>query len=394
MTFVRRCILAVLALALTGCAKKFPGSPADVRIPDPLADSVEAVVFLLGDAGNAHFDASPLLMRLRNEVEQWSREIGRANSVAVVYLGDNVYPVGLRDATDRAFPEDSARLQAQLDVMNVPNGKRFNARALFVAGNHDWGHMPGARGRDRLDNMGRFIARRSRAADINAELVPRAGDVAVEAFDVGSSLRVLLIDTAWWLLEANPSEKDYFTANMDRQLAGKGDRNIVIAAHHPWASGASHGGLIPFWKLFGVRWLLNKSGAQLQDINSLPYLDLKNRFMAMFQKYGKPFMWAGGHDHALQVIRGNDPNQPVFNIVSGAGSKVSAVGPINGTEFYRAEPGFMRLVVMKNGAIYLFVVSARRDFLQCNHGKGTPALQQCVDAGINEFRTVFSIRLK
>ena len=78
---------------------------------------------------------------------------------------------------------------------------------------------------------------------------------------------------------------------------------------------------MPFWKTIGVKWLLSRAGASLQDLNSLPYRELKDKLTAMFAKHGAPMLWAGGHDHALQVIRNTEPTQPQWAIVSGAASK-------------------------------------------------------------------------
>ena len=389
---MRRLAILATTVLVTACGKKFPSSPVNLTVREPTPDSVESVVFLVGDAGMARLDASPLLTRLRNEVEQWSQRLARGGAVTVLFLGDNVYPVGVRDATDPAFPHDSTRLQSQIDALTGDHTRKQWTNAFFIAGNHDWGHMAGAPGRDRLFNQATFIARRSRAAGFEAALLPAPGDATVNRVDVGRFLRLLLIDSAWWMLEANDSEKARFLTAMEKELKDTDGRSIVIAAHHPWSSGASHGGLVPLWKGIGVRWLLNRSGAILQDINSLPYRALRNELNAMFVKYGRPLLWAGGHDHNLQVMKSNTEHEPAYDIVSGAGSKTSKVGPTPNTVFARSEPGFMRLVAMKDGAVNLFVVSAAEDFLECTGP--AEAVRQCVEVGAREFRTVYSVRLR
>src|SRR5688500_17217656 len=129
-----------LALLLAGCGKAFLPPPPSFGVPEPAADSVESVVFLIGDAGDATFETAPILHRLRSEIEQWSQNM-RDSTVVVLYLGDNVYPKGVRDETDPAFPQDSARLQGQLEVVSGEQARRHGTRAIFIAGNHDWGHM-------------------------------------------------------------------------------------------------------------------------------------------------------------------------------------------------------------------------------------------------------------
>jgi hypothetical protein len=112
----------------------------------------------------------------------------------------------------------------------------------------------------------------------------------------------------------------------------------------------------------------------------------------VFRRNRPPLLFAGGHDHNLQVIRGVQEDGPLFSVVSGAGSKASKVGPTDGTLFYSDTPGYMRLVAMKSGAVDLFVVSTIADFRSCSGDEAQR--QQCLEAGAQSFHTVFSTRLK
>ncbi len=390
---MRRSFLASLAVvALLGACAKHNFTPPQVQsgVPEPVADSVESIVFFIGDAGEAE-ELSPVLQRLEREVEQWSASLTRDAAVVVVYLGDNVYPVGMRDRTDPGYFQDSTHLQAQLDVVAGPNARKHKARAIFIAGNHDWGHMPGEPGKERLCNMQEFIDRRS--TGFYAAMLPHAGETGPDYLDIGRNVRLLLIDTAWWLLEADYDTKRDFLKRLDREFVSAGTRSIVLAAHHPWTSGSAHGGLIPFWEALGVKWLLARSGAALQDINSLPYQDLRKQFTQIFTTRGSPLLFAGGHDHALQVIKGMSTTDPKFIVVSGAGSKRSKVGATDGTVFRAEGPGFMRFVTLKNGAIDLFVAAASPDFLNCV-ARDPSVRKQCLDVGPTQFNTVYSVRLK
>src|SRR5262245_39042973 len=112
-----RALTLLLALTATvACSKRIAPTPITLSVREPLADSVESVIFLIGDAGQGTIETSPVLHRLRNDVEQWSRSL-RDSSVVVLYLGDNVYPGGMHDDGDRHFFQDSTHLQAQLDVV-------------------------------------------------------------------------------------------------------------------------------------------------------------------------------------------------------------------------------------------------------------------------------------
>lgn len=379
--------LAVLLLA--ACSRNPPPpSPANIMVREPHADSIESVILLIGDAGEATMDHSPILHRLRTEASTWASSMPDSSTL-VLWLGDNVYPGGLREFTHEGWAQDSTHLASQLQVIDGDTTIRKQVRAIFIPGNHDWGHKPGAAGVRRIRNMQEFIDRNSRTAT----LLPRDAQPGPAIVDVGRHLRFLIIDTAWWLLDASADAKREMILGVERAMRSAGNREVILVAHHPWESGSSHGGLTPFWKTLGIKWLLNKSGAALQDINSLPYRDLKNRITEVFEQVRRPLLWIGGHDHALQVIRSIGATDPVYSVISGAGSKSSVIGPRPGSLFQRDEPGFMRLIVQKNGAIDLWIVSAPPDFLNCT--STVPARRdQCMNVGVESFRSVFSYRLR
>src|SRR5262245_47750895 len=129
-------LFLTITAATLACSTRIPSTPVTLEVPEPSADAVESVIFLIGDAGKGTLETSPILHRLRTEVEQWSQAL-RDSAVVVLYLGDNVYPGGVHDDGDENFPQDSTHLQAQLDVVAGPHARRHVARALFIAGNHD-----------------------------------------------------------------------------------------------------------------------------------------------------------------------------------------------------------------------------------------------------------------
>ena len=392
MNYARFLTTAMIAVGMSACGKKpLPDLPASL-LRDVPADSVESVIFWIGDVGKAVWGKSPIVHKLAADVDNWARLLPRDSAVAVVYLGDNVYPGGLRDAGRPEFWEDSTHLEAQVNVMLAPNTRARDAFAVFIPGNHDWGHKFGPEGEVRLGNMEQFLLRRQ-AQGVNVSLEPRSGAPGPAVIDVGRHSRIIIIDTAWWLLSPNDAEKELLMDRVLQAMSSAGSRAVMIATHHPYKSASSHGGLNPFWETLGIKWLLSKSGAALQDLNSLPYRDFLNRIQTIWERTGPPLLFAGGHDHVLQVIRGTERLDPAHMIVSGAGSKLSTVGHINGMVYRGREPGYMRMVIRKNGKIDLFVVSADESFLTCDRGDEA-ATAQCLNAGINAFRNTFSMPLR
>lgn len=362
------------------------------HIAEPNASDIETVLFMMGDAGEAHRDTDPVMRVMQAEVEKWSGLLPRDSNVVVLFLGDNVYPAGVHDATDPMFPEDSAKLQAQIDVVNGPNARAKGTRGIFVAGNHDWGQTKGLDGIVRLKNQDNMLHRR-RAEGTPVYMMPTAGLAGPQTVDVGTRLRILLIDSAWWLLSGNDTSKSSVYREMKRGVDNAGTRDVVIAAHHPFRSASSHGGLMPFWSGLGLRYLLNRSGAVLQDLSSLPYRSLTKAFEAAFAVH-QPLIFAGGHDHNLQVIEGQGGVEPKWMLVSGAGSKKDDVGTIKGMRFRHSASGYMRIMFHRDGHVDAFVIAAPGDETGRCIDADLQAREKCMVLTANTFGNVYSFRLK
>jgi hypothetical protein len=111
------------ALAVIGCAPAVELGP----VPPPPSETPLSVLYLVGDAGDAA-PGDPVLGRLAADM----RADDEAElDVAVAFLGDNVYPAGVRPGPEGVA--DTIALSAQLSVV-----EGTSAGALFVPGNHDW----------------------------------------------------------------------------------------------------------------------------------------------------------------------------------------------------------------------------------------------------------------
>ncbi|MSR35970.1 MAG: hypothetical protein EXR95_04890 [Gemmatimonadetes bacterium] len=112
---------------------------------------------------------------------------------------------------------------------------------------------------------------------------------------------------------------------MNQILRQSQDRSLIFVSHHPFASGGQHGGPVPIWRGFGIIWLLKKTGSLVQDLNSPVYRELQGGLENLFREIQRPLIYAGGHDHNLQVIEMNAPDRPQWTLMSGSGSKTSDV---------------------------------------------------------------------
>ena len=349
----------LLAGALGGCAPTLAPAfePAlEFGLPEP--DAVEAVVILVGDAGAAGDGTSPLLADLAARVEHWGDRLEGDSAVTVAFLGDNVYPLGVRDRGHRKFPEDSVRLWSQIATLDGPVARAGGAQGLFLPGNHDWGESTDEAGLVRLLNQSEMLAA-ARGDGTPVRMAPEAVGPGPDVVDVGSALRLISIDTQWYLQSRDDVARGALLGRVGDAMADGGDRHIVILAHHPFQSAGPHGLLMQKGKALGIPYLMRKSGSLIQDRNAAPYRDLLSRLRTLFRDVGRPpLAIAGGHDHSLQVLDPEGPDEPRTILVSGAGSKITEVAESDLLRYASSTPGYMMLVLRRTGAVDLFVLAA------------------------------------
>jgi hypothetical protein len=221
----------VLALLLVVVAAR----PAPPPVPEP--DEIAETLFLIGDAGKPAKGAEPVLVALRAHLE---RAGGRST---VVFLGDNLYPAGLpaKDHPDRA--EMERRLDDQVDAV-----KNAAARVIFVPGNHDWANS-GSDGWESVRRQEALIEDRGGHTVVH---LPDDGCPGPEIVDTGERLRLVVLDTQWWLHShdrpLHPTSscaadaEDEVIAAFAGAVQGAGGRDVVVVTHHPLVSSGPHGG--------------------------------------------------------------------------------------------------------------------------------------------------------
>ncbi len=398
-----RCIL--LVLLGTGCSPSFADFAPSDDLGPPDSARVETVVFLVGDAGKAKSKTSPLFAHLREEVEAWSTLLP-AERVVVLYLGDNVYETGVHDTSYAERAQDLEYLATQVDVLRGTAAKRRRARGFFIPGNHDWGNFSGENGVARLALQERAVGDAADSTGAAVWLLPAGGCPGPDVLDVGSQARIILMDTNWWLQGRNRPASEHCAAQtaseavlaLTTALRGAGARHVVLATHHPTVSGGSHGGNLPVVGLhggfipdFGLRYLANRSGTIVQDISAMPYQEFISGIdSAVATTAKRPLVHAAGHDHNIQVIRSASPTRPRFQLVSGSASKVKYVGPVDGTLYAAAKPGYMQLAFLSDGTAGLRVIAGEVQECPVDPEADRTA---CLDREARNFVTVYSTAL-
>jgi hypothetical protein len=378
MTVASRLAALGLIGLVAACAA---GRPVQLD-PAPALGAPEAAVvaslFLIGDAGS-----SAPGDRVLAELARQGRLAPRGS--AIVFLGDNVYPRGIPEDSAAGYPEARRRLLAQAAVADSTG-----LRVILVPGNHDWDRHGNA-GWAQIQRQDLVLREYAGRRGVAVELQPRSGCPGPFTTDLPGGIRLVAIDTQWWLHSGPrpgystpedrarvpepgarcPAETESAVLDSLRSINRRADgRLTVMVGHHPLASSAEHGGFHPWvqylfplvptpiapWAWLPIGWIY-PLGRRLishpQDLVGAANRRMRRAIEGTFFP-GSPFIYAAGHDHSLEVIRWG-PGR--FYLVSGAGMEnhQSAVGRGDSTAFASARPGFIRVDVLAGGGVILEV---------------------------------------
>jgi hypothetical protein len=353
------------AATALGCAG---APPPATPVPALPAEMVVTSVYLIGDAGKPDSSGEPVLEALRHDI------VSHRSQPVVVFLGDNAYPRGLPGPGRPGRREAEFNLAAQVHVITSTG-----ARGFFVPGNHDWAKHA-VDGWDAIRRQGKFIDSVGRGA---AFMEPRGGCPGPVVEDIGPRLRLILLDTQWWLHpgprpqhpdSSCPTDSDReITDSLRGALTSSRGRMVVVAQHHPLMSGGVHGGyfglidhIFPLREIKPSLWIpvpllgslyptARSQGISRQDVESRAYRHMIRSFRDAFRA-APPALNAAGHEHNLQVIKDGPAR---VHLVSGTGiyGHSGRAVPIRGTVFARNASGFARLDIPREGRARLAVLT-------------------------------------
>ncbi len=299
-------------------------------------------LFLIGDAGQEAAETKPYQIQLK-------KMLSLDGSKTILFLGDNIYPIGMppQGARSRKLAEDI--LMSQINMV-----KATNATTYFIPGNHDW-QQGGKAGGQYILNQQNFI---DSIDNKSIHFLPRdgcPGPVEVKLLD---EVILVIIDSQWFFQkEKSKSCSSLATSQAWQQLIEILDRNknkqVIVAAHHPVMTGGPHGGHFTLQDhLFPLTRFNNRLILPLPILGSL-YVgyrkifggvqDTSNPTYKMFIQDLQPLLaqfpgiiYVSGHEHTLQYLE----KENVRYVVSGAGSKSSPVKKIKNGLFASSQNGF------------------------------------------------------
>ncbi|MFL5741419.1 MAG: BamA/TamA family outer membrane protein [Flavisolibacter sp.] len=321
-------------------------------------DSLNQRIILIGDAGDMIGNTNPVIEWLKKNVD-WNDEKN-----TIIFLGDNVYPLGLPLEGDPSYPRSKQILDEELSLVK---GKK--ARGFFVPGNHDWrnGKLGGW---EQVQNEQDYI---NSLGQKNIEAWPLNGCPGPIPIELSDKIVLALMDSQWFLYlhdKPGPSSNcdaktfDEFQVQLAEIAAAHPNQLMIVALHHALVSYGVHGGdytwkehIFPFTainpKLYiplpiigSVYPLTRGVFGNVQDLKHPLYKTMARMIEEVMKKHPYPLIVAG-HDHSLQMI----VRDSVPYIVSGAGVNSSRTQDGKDKLFSDVSLGFSTVEVWKSGKV-------------------------------------------
>lgn len=370
-------VFIITALLISSCATSALklGTEVEDWIPDTpqSLDEIYHSIYLIGDAGGAEADSSTLpLLRLKTQLNIDNREDKQTD---VIFLGDNIYPVGMPPIGHSDREEAEHKLNVQLESV-----RDFSGNITFVPGNHDWYEY----GREGLKRQETYIE--NYLSQYNEKFTdffrPSNGCGNIDIMNISDDISLVTIDSHWFLTDKEEeydfsdceiqSRNQFVTAFKDSMALLK-NKKVLLTMHHPLFTTGKHGGnynlsavLMPLSKLkkglvvplplTGYISTKMRTRTSPQDTKSSEYASYRNYLISPIEDHGNIIV-AAGHEHTLQHNQVNKVNY----IVSGSGSKRGPVGLEDYTKFAYGNYGYALVDYYRNGQIWLTFYASSED---------------------------------
>ena len=297
-------------------------------VPFSATDISESLLFV-GDAGAMRPSAEELLRQQASVL---------ADRLTIIFLGDNVYFHGLPPAQDADYPRATNELNRQIQAARVAG-----ARVVFVPGNHDWDDS-GPDGWNAIRRQQSFVE----GALGSRSFLPGNACPGPESTRVSEHFRLVALDSEWQLrslekpIDAQSGCPTYGSEQIKQALANlvadtpPGVWNVVVQ-HHPLKS-------------YGI---IRKADYP-QSMISEPYRRMRKDILDTLDPYRGRILCVAGHDHNLQVIRGERGCRYFF--ISGSMSFPKRIESFDSNLHYGShEVGMQRLDRMYDGRLRITV---------------------------------------
>ncbi len=342
-------MLAIVGAAgLAGCAtsRDFVAPRYRGAEMEPLPEGVVAFrVFLTGNTGDVATGSDAVLTAIGAD----ARAAGQAS--AVVFLGDE---------TAAGIPEGAGAEAAARPVQALGRALAgYPGRIVAIPGDRDWAE--GKAGVERLEDA--LIA-----ALGDSVLTP--GDQAGGPRDIelAPGLRLLAIDTAWWLRDPDQQPDGHYNGEnvrspadvatfLEQTIQSRDDDRLIVIGHHPVVSNGPYAGQRTVGQTvatLGLGPLVGQTvGTSGESLASERYRVMRDVLDGLFRQQDR-LVYASSHDRSLQtfdVVRSEINRQAYLVSGTGGGRATPAVAG-RGAASIVPKPGYQRLTYYADGSLW------------------------------------------
>jgi DNA repair exonuclease SbcCD nuclease subunit len=338
-------------------------------------DSIQARIVLIGDAGQLNYGREPVLDAVRNLIPLNKK-------TTIIYLGDNIYEVGLPDDFMPGYQAAKAVLDSQINI-----AKGTDAKIFVIPGNHDWDNEA-PDGYEKILRQGNYI----NSKGDNIKFIPTDGCPGPVEYSINDNIELVAYDSQWFIRPDNErpgiesdcefkTEEQFYNELRDI-INRNSNKLIILASHHTLKSYGVHGGyfrlkqhIFPFTDILPNLYIpLPVIGSLYpivrgvfgvpEDLHYPAYANLISN-IENITKTHKNIIFAAGHEHTLQLIKDSSN----YYIVSGAGSKHTRVSRSNKTDYVESALGFACLEISKNKNVHINFYTVNQDSAHLSHSQ-------------------------
>ena len=327
------------------------------------AEQKKHTIFLIG---NTSFHEKRL-----NHLQQLKTFFdGLEEEFSILHMGDII---SHKAPLDEDNHPEIKKLKLILSFADNPKGKLF-----IIPGDIDWANS-GKNGNERVKALNKFI--KSHAGK-HVMLIEDGHCPGPIFLDVAPFVRIVAFNSQWWIhpfekpigtdTECDVLTKEELLEEITDAIEDAGNRNVLIASHHPVFSGGIYGGfsspkmhLFPDDSKFPIPVIGSVKTAYLQNVGTPKYMaypaydnlsfELQKHFI-----FRKGLIFAAAHDYNLQVIRHNNN----YQLVSGSLVKKEPLRKTSGTIYRKNEYGLLALEYFPNGKVTNTTYVFKDDALQ------------------------------
>jgi hypothetical protein len=315
-------------------------------------DDIVRRVILIGDAGEMNGHQQAIIPDAASRI--------LTGKTTVLYLGNNIYPSGMKlsGKSDEGYSQQI--LQSQYQPM-----RSKGAAVYFVPGNFDWDRS----GKNGLAKIRKQWAHIHAQNDPLLQLVPANGCPDPVELTISDEMTIIAFDSEWWLFpfsKVNPdvdcecTTKDEVVARLEELFYKNRFKVILLASHHPFQSYGVRGGnftlkdhifpltalnknlYLPLPVVGSIYPIVRKSFTGPEDLRHPLYKDMIKKIDNVFDSFPN-LIHVGAHERGLQLIKTEQ-----IQVVSGSGANAKSAIKKKNSLFAKAVQGYVTIDLLKS----------------------------------------------